>query len=174
MSSSSSTSSAPSDDSDNEPSDNENQEEEQETEPTTKLSPYHAENYFNSTMGGKDLRVLFGMAIGCHTCNLLDHKDLPFSKLKAYHSEVKPDSATLKLEVVQQCKAYTPTGRQPRPSNSKIDKCINYLMSNPIPTSEEADLDWLESELDEWKGIQVTINESHQNADDQILHHSWT
>ena len=25
---------------------------------TTKLSPYHAKNYFNSTMGGKDLQVL--------------------------------------------------------------------------------------------------------------------
>ena len=47
-------------------------------------------------------------------------------------------------------------------------------MSNPIPTLEEADLDWLESELDKWKGIQVTINESHQNADDWILHCSWT
>ena len=47
-------------------------------------------------------------------------------------------------------------------------------MSNPNPTSEEADLDWLESELDEWKGIQVMIHESHQNADDRILHCSWT
>ena len=47
-------------------------------------------------------------------------------------------------------------------------------MSNPIPTSEKADLDWLESELDEWKGIQVMINESHQNEDDRILCHSWT
>ena len=93
MSSSSSTSSATSDDSDD------NQEEEQETELTTKMLPYHAKNYFNSTMGGKDLRVLFGMTIGCHTRNLLDHKDPPFSKLKAYHSEVKPDAATLKLEV---------------------------------------------------------------------------
>ena len=45
MSSSSSTSSVPSDDSDNESSDNDNQEEEQETEPTTKMSPYHAKNY---------------------------------------------------------------------------------------------------------------------------------
>ena len=100
MSSSSTTSSASSDDSDNEPSDDDNEEEEQEAEPTTKMSPYHAKNYFNSTMGGKDLRILFGMAIGCHTCNLPDHKDPPFSKSKAYHSEVKPDSATLKLEVV--------------------------------------------------------------------------
>ena len=156
MSSSSSTSSAPSDDSDNESSDNDNQEEEQETEPTTKMSPYHAKNYFDSTMGGKDLRVLFGMAIGFHTHNLPDHKDPPFSKSKAY---LKPDAATLKLEVVRQWKAYTPTGHQPCPSNWKIDKCIDYLMSNPIPTSEKADLDWLESELDEWKGIQVMINE---------------
>ena len=47
-------------------------------------------------------------------------------------------------------------------------------MSNPIPTLEKADLDWLESELDKWKGIQVMINESHQNENDQILHRSWT
>ena len=174
MSSSSTTSSASSDDSDNEPSDDDNEEEEQEAEPATKMSPYHAKNYFNSTMGGKDLRVLFGMAIGCHTRNLPDHKDPPFSKSKAYHSEVKPDSATLKLEVVRRWKAYTPTGHQPRPSNWKIDKCIDYLMTNPIPTLEEADLDWLESKLDEWKGIQVTINESQQHADDRILHRSWT
>ena len=39
---------------------------------------------------------------------------------------------------------------------------------------EEADLDWLESELDKWKGIQVMINESQQNVDDRILHRSWT
>ena len=101
MSSSSTTSSASSDDSDKEPSDDDDKEEEQEAEPTTKMSPYHAKNYFNSTMGGKDLRVLFGMAIGCHSHNLPDHKDPPFSKSKAYHSEVKPDSATLKLEVVR-------------------------------------------------------------------------
>ena len=130
MLSSSSTSFGPSDDSDNESSDNDNQEEEQETEPTTKMLPYHAKNYFNSTMGGKDLCVLFGIAIGCHTRNLLDHKDPPFSKSQAYHSKVKPDAATLKLEVARQWKAYTPTAHQPRPSNWKIDKCIDYLMSN--------------------------------------------
>ena len=68
---------------------------------TTKLSPYHVKNYFNSTMGGKDLRVLFAMAIGCTTHDLPDHKDPPFSKAKTYHSEVRPDAATLKLEVTR-------------------------------------------------------------------------
>ena len=76
MSSSSTTSSASSDDSDNEPSDDDNEEEEQEAEPTTKMSPYHVKNYFNSTMGGKDLRVPFGMAIGCHTRNLPDESTI--------------------------------------------------------------------------------------------------
>ena len=33
----------------------------------TKLSEYNAKNYFNSTMGGKDVQVLFAMAIGCNT-----------------------------------------------------------------------------------------------------------
>ena len=53
-------------------------------------------------MGGKDLRLLFAMAVGCNSCELPDHKDPPFSKAMAYHSEVKPDAATLKLEVTWQ------------------------------------------------------------------------
>ena len=51
-----------------------NNEEEQES----KLTELHAKNYFNSTMGGKDLRVLFAMAIGCHSMDIPDHKDPPF------------------------------------------------------------------------------------------------
>ena len=64
---------------------------------------------------------------------------------------MKLDVSTLKLEVTQHWKAYTKSGRQPRPSNWKIDKCIEYLMENPIPTTEIHDLDWIESELKEWK-----------------------
>ena len=52
----------------------------------------------------------------------------PFSQSKVYHSEVKPDASTLKLEVTRHWKAYMKSGRQPRPSNWKIDKCIKYLM----------------------------------------------
>ena len=65
----------------------------------SKLTEFHVKNYFNSTMGGKDLRVLFAMAIGCNSMDLPDHKEPPFSRSKTYHSEIKPDSATLKLEV---------------------------------------------------------------------------
>ena len=43
----------------------------------------------------------------------------------------------------QRYQAYIRKGHQPRPSNWKIDKCIEYLMSNPIPTSEKRDLDFL-------------------------------
>ena len=139
-----------------------------------KLTEHHAKNYFNSTMGGKDLRILFAMAIGCHSRDIPDHKEPPFSQSKVYHSEVKPDASTLKLEVTQRWKAYTKSGRQPRPSNWKIDKCIEYLMENPIPTTEIHDLDWIESELEEWKGIQEMVNESQQHEDDQILHHMWS
>ena len=114
------------------------------------------------------------MAIGCNSCELPDHKDPPFSKAKAYHSEVKPDAATLKLEVTQQYQSYIRKGRQPRPSNWKMDKCIEYLMSNPIPTSEKRDLDFLRSELEEWKGIQRLVNDSHKREDDWILHRSWS
>ena len=138
------------------------------------LTQYHAKNYFNSTMGGKDLRLLFAMAIGCNSCKLPDHNDPPFSKSKAYRSEVKPDVATLKLEVTQRYQAYICKGRQPHPTNWKIDKCLEYLMSNPIPTSEKRDLDFLQSELEEWKGIQRMVNDSHKREDDWILHQSWS
>ena len=65
----------------------------------SKLTEFHVKNYFNSMMGGKDLHVLFAMAIGCNSMDLPDHKEPPFSRSKTYHSEIKPDSATLKLEV---------------------------------------------------------------------------
>ena len=61
-------------------------------------------------MGGKDLHVLFAMAVGCNTRQLPDHKDPLFSKAKAYHSEVKPDAATLKLEVTRHWMAYIGKG----------------------------------------------------------------
>ena len=112
-------------------------EDEQQTMDEQPLTQYHAKNYFNSTMGGKDLRLLFAMAIACNSHELPDHKDPPFSKAKAYHSEVKPDAATLKLEVTQRYQAYICKGHQPCPSNWKIDKCIEYLMSNPIPMSQK-------------------------------------
>ena len=68
---------------------------------SNKLMEFHGKSYFNSMMGGKDLRVLFAMAIGCNSKDLPDHKEPPFSRSKTYHSEIKPDSATLKLEVTR-------------------------------------------------------------------------
>ena len=47
-------------------------------------------------------------------------------------------------------------------------------MSHPIPTLEKRDLDFLTSELDEWKGIQQLINNSHEREEDWIIHHSWS
>ena len=156
--------------------DNTEEEQKQEISSTQqeKLTEHHAKNYFNFTMGGKDLRVLFAMAIGCHSRDIPDHKEPPFSQSKVYHSEVKPDASTLKLEVTRRWKAYTKSGRQPRPSNWKINKCIEYLMENPIPTTQIYDLDWIESELKEWKGIQEMVNESQQHEDDRILHRMWS
>ena len=113
------------------------------------------------------------MGVGCNSRDLPDHKDPLFSKVKAYHYEVKPDAATLKLEVTRHWNAYIHKGLQPRPSNWKINKCIEYLMSHPIPMLEKRDLDFLASELDEWKGIQQLINDSHEREEDQIIHHSW-
>ena len=46
-------------------------------------------------------------------------------------------------------------------------------MENPIPMLEVFDLDWIKSELKEWKGIQEMVNESLQCKDDRILHHTW-
>ena len=66
-----------------------------------KLTEFHAKNYFNLTMGSKDLRVLFAMAIGCNSMDIPDHKDPPFCRSETYHSEIKPDSSTLKLEVTR-------------------------------------------------------------------------
>ena len=77
--------------------DDHNEEEQQET----KLTEYHTKNYFNSTMGGKDLQVLFAMAIGCHSMDIPDHKDPPFCQSKTSHSEIKPNSSTLNLEVTR-------------------------------------------------------------------------
>ena len=76
--------------------DDNDKEEQQET----KLTEYHAKNYLNSTMGGKDLRVLFAMAIGYHSMDIPD-QDPPFCQSKTYHSKIKPDSSTLKLEVIR-------------------------------------------------------------------------
>ena len=79
----------------------------------------------------------------CNTRELPDHKDPPFWKAKAYHSEIKPDAATLKLKVTRCWMVYIRKGCQPRPMNGKIDKCNDYLLSHPIPMSEKADLEFL-------------------------------
>ena len=151
--------------------DNDDGEEEQEG---MKLTEYHAKNYFNSTMGGKDLRVLFAMAIGCHSMDIPDHKDPPFCRSKTYHLEIKPDSSTLKLEVTRRWKAYKTSGRQPRPANWKIEKSLEYLMNNPIPSTEKVDREWLKAEIEEWKGIQEMINKSQQHEEDKVLHRTWS
>ena len=39
---------------------------------------------------------------------------------------------------------------------------------------EVFDLDWIESKLKEWKGIQEMVNESQQCEDDRILHRTWS
>ena len=121
-------------------------------------------------MGGKDLHVLFAMDIGCNSMDLPDHKERPFSKSKTYHSEIKPDAATLKLEVTRRWKAYKTSCRQPCPANWKMEKAVEYLMNNPIPPSEVVDQTWLKAELEEWKRIQEMINESQQHSADKVIH----
>ena len=140
----------------------------------SKLTEFHVKNYFNSTMGGKDLHVLFAMAIGCNSMDLPDHKEPPFSRSKTYHSEIKPDSTTLKLEVTRRWKVYNMSCRQLRPANWKMEKAVEYLMNNPIPPSEGLDRSWLKTELEEWKGIQEMINDSQQHSTDKVIHQTWS
>ena len=47
-------------------------------------------------------------------------------------------------------------------------------MANPIPVSEEFDLEWLATEMHESKGIQQIFNEGQQRKDDRVIHHSWS
>ena len=140
----------------------------------SKLTEFHVKNYFNSAMGGKDLHVLFAMAIGCNLMDLPDHKEPPFSLSKTYHSEIKPDSATLKLEVTRRWKAYKTSCQQLCPANWKMEKVVEYLMNNPIPSSEVLDRSWLKTELEEWKGIQEMINDSQQHSADKVIHRTWS
>ena len=77
----------------------------------------------------------------------------------------------LLLEVKWDWKAYFCTTHQPHPINWKIDKCHDYLLSHPIPISKKADLDL---EIQEWKDIQSMINESQEQEDNLIIHHSWS
>ena len=67
---------------DSEEDDNNAELHEENNDETTKLSEYHAKNYFNSTMGGRDVWVLFAIAIGCNTRKLPSHKDPPFPSPK--------------------------------------------------------------------------------------------
>ena len=67
------------------------------------------------------------MVVGCSSREFPDHKDPPFSKSKAYHSEVKPDTATLKLEVKWHWKVYFSTTHQPQ----LVGPCVLAKSSNP-------------------------------------------
>ena len=64
--------------------------------------------------------------------------------------------------------------RQPHPANWKMEKSLEYLMNNPIPSMEVVDQTWLKEELEEWKGIQEMIKESQQHDEDKVLHQTWS
>ena len=66
------------------------------------------------------------------------------------------------------------SGRQPLPANWKLEKSLEYLMNNPIPSTEVVDQTWLKEELEEWKGIPEMINESQQHDEDKVLHQTWS
>ena len=134
--------------------------------------------YFNSTMGGRDLRVLFAMSEGIPTsiATLPRHQDPPFSMSKKYHREVKPDLGTLQQEVVRRFNAYglSINGKQPRPKNWNKDKCLAFLQEHPIPAvSHFSEIEFLQEELQKWSSIQRTINDSQQEEEDRVLQKTW-
>ena len=51
-----------------------------------------------------------------------------------------------------------------------MEKSLEYLMNNPIPSTEVVDQTWLKEELEEWKGIQEMIIKSQQHDEDKVLH----
>ena len=55
-----------------------------------------------------------------------------------------------------------------------MEKSLEYLMNNPIPSTEVVDQTWLKEELEEWKGIQEMINKSQQHDEDKVFHQTWS
>ena len=136
------------------------------------------EPYFNSTMGGRDLRVLFAMSEGIPTnvATLPKHKDPPFCISKKYHREVKPDLGTLQQEVVRRYNAYglSSNGKPLRPKNWNKDKCLAFLNEHPIPAlAHFSEIEFLQKELQKWSEIQKTVNDSQQQEEDRVLQKSW-
>lgn len=131
------------------------------------------EPYFNSIMGGKDVRVLFAMSVGLDE-PMPKHTEPPFYHSKTYHKEVKPDLGTLQQEVTRRFKAYKFQGRQPRPANWNKEKCMEYLASNPIPLDNVSEIRYLNDELLKWKDIQEMINQSHIDAEESVVGKTWS
>ena len=61
-------------------------------------------------------------------------------------------------------KAYHSSGRQPHPAKWRIEKCIDFLMANPIPIVRGIlILIWLVMEMHEWRKVyKEMIHESQQ------------
>lgn len=141
-----------------------------------KPSPYLCEPYFNSVMGGKDVRVLFAKSIGVDESKrkFPAHTKAPFCHAKTYHKEVKPDLGTLQQEIMRRHKAYGFEGREPRPSNWNKEKCVEYLLKNPIPSTKKEETNYLYEELLKWKDIQEMINQSHMDAEETVVSKTWS
>ena len=142
------------------------------------INIYFCESYFNSTMGGRDVRVLFAMSEGIlpHVAAIPRHKDPPFSLSKNYHREVKPDLGMLQQEVVRRHKAYgaCKSGKVPRPKNWNKDKCLAFLHKHPISATEyPSEIEFLQQELGKWSRIQNTINNSQEEEETRVLQKTW-
>ena len=133
----------------------------EENKESVKLQKYGCHPYFNSHMGGCDLRVLFSMSLGM---SLSSHDVPPFSIVKGYHKEIKQDAGTLQLEVLCQYDAYGSclNGKPPCPK-----KCIKFLNDYPVIIPEEITLQ--RNQIANYKKIQESINNSRKEEDERVI-----
>ena len=138
-----------------------------------KKNEFYCKEFFNSTMGGRDVRVLFAMSIGMEG-EFPQHDKPPFSTSKNCHKEVKPDLGTLQHEVVRWHNAYGIPDRNkaPRPKNWNKAKCIEFLESNDITLPSE--IKFVKTELVKWKDIQVSVNQSQVAEEERIVQKAWS
>jgi hypothetical protein len=129
-----------------------------ETESSTNdddISKWMCEAYYNSDLGGKDIRILFAMAEGNHSEDLPIplHTDEPFCYLPKYKSQFRPDLVTLQGEVKRRHRAYGvgPKGgavTELKSKNWSKPDCLDWLSRHKIPKETfKGELLFLQGEL---------------------------
>ena len=106
--------------------------------------------------------------------SLPSHDVPPFSIVKGYHKEIKPDAGTLQLEVQHQYDAYSSclNGKPPCPKNWSRKKCIEFLNDYPVTIPEE--ITFLQNQIANYNKIQESINNSRKEEDERVIQRNWT